>query len=122
MSAAASRQFISFGPFEFDAASGLLFRGEHETLLPPRASEVLHCLLQQPGKLVTKEVLLESVWKDAFVGEHSLTRAICVAGTVMSGHTCTFFVLFKWNHLDGLLGHFGHPVRHFRLRPLHHVT
>jgi len=78
MSAAASRQLISFGPFEFDAASGLLFRGEQETLLPPRASGVLHCLLQQPGEMVTKETLLETVWKDAFVGEHSLTRAVSV--------------------------------------------
>ena len=51
MSAAASRQLISFGPFEFDAASGLLYRGEREVLLPMRGGKVLETLLSRPGEV-----------------------------------------------------------------------
>jgi serine/threonine-protein kinase len=76
MPAAASRQPIAFGPFEFDAASGLLYRGERETLLPMRVGKVLEILLLQPGEVLTKDELLGEVWKDAFVGEDSLTQAI----------------------------------------------
>ena len=76
MSAAASRQSISFGPFEFDAASGLLYRGQHEILLPLRAGKVLGVFLRQPGEVLSKDELLGEVWRDAFVGEDSLTQAI----------------------------------------------
>ena len=76
MPAAASRQFVSFGSFEFDPASGLLVRGELEVLLPPRASGVLHCLVQRPGELVSKEELLETVWEGAFVTDSSLTDVV----------------------------------------------
>lgn len=44
--------------------------------LPPKFMQVLVCLAQQPGDLVTREALLEAVWPDLVVGEAVLTRAI----------------------------------------------
>jgi len=67
---------VRFGPFELDAASGLLYRGQQEILLPPRAAGVLAVLIRRPGEVLTKNDLLGEVWKDAFVGEDSLTQAI----------------------------------------------
>ena len=58
-----------FGAFEFDIASGLLYRGEQETLLPFRAAKVLEVFLSRPGEVLSKDELLSEVWKDAFVGE-----------------------------------------------------
>ena len=72
----ASRELIEFGPFEFDAATGLLYRGQHEILLPLRAGKVLEVFLQRPGEILSKDELLGEVWKDAYVGEDSLTQAI----------------------------------------------
>lgn len=65
-----------FGPFRFDAASGLLARGGEEAVLPSRAAAVLTMLLGQPGQLVTKKDLLSTVWEDALVTESSLTDVI----------------------------------------------
>jgi len=66
----------NFGPFEFDAAPGILRRGDEESVLPPKAAHVLQLLLENPGQLVTKDHLIEVVWADAHVTESALTDAI----------------------------------------------
>jgi TolB-like protein/DNA-binding winged helix-turn-helix (wHTH) protein/Tfp pilus assembly protein PilF len=78
MSAAASGQLISFGPFEFDPRLGLLYRGEEEIYIPPRAAGVLQCLLEQPGEVVAKQSLLDAVWADSYVSDTSLSEAVGV--------------------------------------------
>jgi DNA-binding winged helix-turn-helix (wHTH) protein len=69
---------IRFGPFEFDVANRLLYREGVEIWLPPRAIGVLVCLLSRAGQVVSKQDLLDDVWKDASVSETSLTEAISV--------------------------------------------
>ena len=76
LDAVAPRRLISFGPFEFDPDSGLVFEGNRETLLPPKAAGVLHVLLERSGELITKDELLTSVWAESFVTESSLTDAV----------------------------------------------
>ncbi len=44
--------------------------------LEPKAFEVLRLLLERPGHLITKEEILDSVWKDSFVTPNAMTRAI----------------------------------------------
>jgi DNA-binding winged helix-turn-helix (wHTH) protein/Tol biopolymer transport system component len=44
----------------------------------PKAFRVLLILLHNPGKLITKEELLNAVWGDAAVTENSLTRSIAL--------------------------------------------
>ncbi len=78
MSAAAADRLISFGSFEFDPDSGLLFSGEDETLLPPKVAAVLLVLVNRAGEMVAKDELLESVWAGSFVTESSLTDAVSV--------------------------------------------
>jgi eukaryotic-like serine/threonine-protein kinase len=67
---------VRFGPFEFDVANRLLYREGSELWLPPRAVGVLGCLLARAGQVVSKQDLLDEVWKDANVTETSLTEAI----------------------------------------------
>ena len=74
---------IKFAPFEFDPAAGLLYQGEEETLLPPKAAGVLQMLLENAGQLVTKDQLLEAVWEAAHVTEGSLTDAISLLRQVL---------------------------------------
>ena len=66
----------TFGPFRFDAANRLLFRAGTEVPLPPRVMGILAHLLEQPGQVVSRQDLLDSVWKDAFVSDTSLAEAI----------------------------------------------
>jgi DNA-binding winged helix-turn-helix (wHTH) protein len=69
---------VIFGPFRFDAADGALFRDGAEVPLPPRALGVLALLVERAGRLVPKQLLLDTVWNDAVVTETSLTEAVSV--------------------------------------------
>ena len=67
-----------FGPFRFDLSDRTLTRDGQEVRLPPRALLILAHLLERPNRIVSKQELVDAVWKDAFVGETSLTEAIGV--------------------------------------------
>ena len=75
---AASRRALLFGPFRFDLSDKTLSRDGEEIRLPPRALLILDYLIERPGRIVGKQELIDAVWKDAFVGESSLTEAIGV--------------------------------------------
>ena len=65
-----------FGPFVFDLSNQLLWRGSQEVPLPPRVLGVLGLLVARPGVVVSRQELIETVWKDAFVSDTSLAEAI----------------------------------------------
>lgn len=65
-----------FGPFVFDRTDQLLARDGQEIPLPPRVLGVLDVLTARPGQIVSKQQLIETVWKDAFVSDTSLAEAI----------------------------------------------
>src|ERR1700741_371410 len=44
----------------------------------PKAYKVLEFLLSNPGRVVSKNELLDAVWRDVEVSESSLTRAIAI--------------------------------------------
>jgi DNA-binding winged helix-turn-helix (wHTH) protein len=44
--------------------------------IEPKALRVLLYLLRNPGRLVTKDEIVNSVWSDASVADNSLTRSI----------------------------------------------
>lgn len=67
---------LLFGAYRFDPVNGILSRDGEELPLPPRAVAVLTRLLRNPGNIVSKQELLESVWDGAFVTETSLSEAV----------------------------------------------
>lgn len=67
---------IVFGPFAFDPRNGILTRGTTEIPLPPRVIGVLAQLLARAGEVVSRQELLDRVWKDAFVTDTSLAEAV----------------------------------------------
>ena len=68
----------SFGPFVFDRTNGLLRTEGREVPLPPRVLAVLELLVSRAGAIVSRQALIDSVWKDAFVTDTSLAEAISV--------------------------------------------
>lgn len=72
------RHFSEFGPFRLDANGRMLFRGRAPVPLPPKVAETLAVLVQNAGRVVSKEELLRRVWPDTFVEEGSLTRTISI--------------------------------------------
>jgi len=69
---------VSFGPFSFDPQNRLLSRDGVEVALPPRVLGVLELLLARAGEVVSRQEMLDGVWKDAFVTDTSLAEAVSV--------------------------------------------
>lgn len=67
---------IRFPPFVLDRSAGSLLRDGEVVHLRPRTWDVLCHLAERPGRLVTKDELLDAVWSDAVVTEGTLTNSI----------------------------------------------
>jgi DNA-binding winged helix-turn-helix (wHTH) protein len=65
-----------FGPFTLDEANACLWRGDEAVALPPKAFDVLHYLVMHPGRLVTKDELLDAVWPETAVSDAVVRVAI----------------------------------------------
>ena len=67
------RHIYEFGPFRVDVHRRLLLREGRQLRLPAKAFEILLVLLEEPGRVVGKDELLQRVWPDAVVEENNLT-------------------------------------------------
>jgi TolB-like protein/DNA-binding winged helix-turn-helix (wHTH) protein/Tfp pilus assembly protein PilF len=65
-----------FDEFRLDAQSRVLRRGGTAVPLTPKAFGVLLLLIQNAGRIVTKDELMKAVWPDCFVEESNLTQTI----------------------------------------------
>ena len=70
------RHLYEFGDFRLDASERLLSRRGVTVPLTPKAIDVLLALVDQPGRLLDKEILLKTVWPDSFVEENNLADNI----------------------------------------------
>src|ERR1051325_7237126 len=75
---APSPRLIRFGVFELDLRSGELQKQGRKIRLEGQPVQVLICLLEKPGELVTREELHRKLWpSDTFVNfEHGLNAAV----------------------------------------------
>lgn len=60
---------VHFGPYRLDADNARLTRGNTPVELPPKAFALLCFLAARPGRLVTKDELLDEVWGRRFITE-----------------------------------------------------
>src|SRR5262245_11955952 len=70
---ATSSEVFHFDEFTLDVRERRLLRGTEAVRLSPKAYDVLVALVQQRGRLVTKDELLKRLWPESFVEEGSLT-------------------------------------------------
>jgi DNA-binding winged helix-turn-helix (wHTH) protein/Tol biopolymer transport system component len=75
MSTKTGRMF-QFGKFQVDALTRTLHREEATVKLNSRAFDVLLYLVQNPGRVLSRDELLKNVWQDAFVDESSLPQTV----------------------------------------------
>ena len=69
----ASREVFRFDEFTLDVPERRLLRGAEAVHLSPKAYDLLVALVQQRGRLVSKDELLRSLWPESFVEEGGLT-------------------------------------------------
>lgn len=70
------RKQLIFGPFRLDAANAVLWRGSATVSLPPKAFALLHYLVSNHGRLLTKDALLDAVWRRRYVSESVLKGCV----------------------------------------------
>jgi len=68
-----TRSVIRFGNIEIDRDSDRVFRGGETVKLKPLELKLLLYLIDNKGKRITKDELLENVWQDTFIGEGTLS-------------------------------------------------
>src|SRR5687768_3840064 len=69
-------QLYGFGDFVRYADGPLLLRDGVRVAVTPRVLKVLLVLVENAGRIVTKETLLNQVWSDSFVEEGNLNRTV----------------------------------------------
>ena len=65
-----------FGPFRFDVSRRALYREGEFIALTPKGAELLLLLLQEAGRVVTKDQLLARVWPGVVVEEGAIANNI----------------------------------------------
>jgi Tol biopolymer transport system component/DNA-binding winged helix-turn-helix (wHTH) protein len=66
----------SFDDIVVDLESGELRKGGNVVPLEPKGFALLVYFLQNRGRLIDKQAILDAVWRDAFVTENALTRGV----------------------------------------------
>jgi DNA-binding winged helix-turn-helix (wHTH) protein/Tol biopolymer transport system component len=70
--------FYEFGIFRLDVSTRSLYRSGEFVPLAPKVLETLLVLVEEAGKVVTKDELMQRVWPDAFVEEGSIANNISI--------------------------------------------
>src|ERR1700686_1279937 len=71
-----NEKIFCFGKFTLDLRRGCLRAGDREVELRPKSFEVLRYLIENAGRLVTKDELIKAVWPNVTVTDESLTRCV----------------------------------------------
>jgi DNA-binding SARP family transcriptional activator len=69
-------QALWFDGFVIDLARGCLRKDGADVKLRPKSFEVLQFLTENHGRLLSKEEIINAVWKDAFVTDNSLVQCL----------------------------------------------
>src|SRR5687767_10442946 len=64
---------FSFGEFTLDPRHRVLARGGENVPLKPKTLDLLLTLIENRGRVLTKNELLDRVWENQFVEENNLT-------------------------------------------------
>ena len=65
-----------FGEFVLDVGRGRLHRNGAEISLRPRSFDVLRYLVEHPGRLVSRDELMDALWQGTVVTEDAVTQCV----------------------------------------------
>jgi TolB-like protein/DNA-binding winged helix-turn-helix (wHTH) protein/Flp pilus assembly protein TadD len=66
----------SFHSFRLDSANHCLWHGEERAQITPKAFDVLRYMVENAGRLVTRDELLNALWSETFVNQEVLRKYI----------------------------------------------
>lgn len=79
---------FEFEDFRLDARLPCLWRNDELVPVPPKALQLLVVLVEQSGKIVSREELMERVWHEAFVEEANINYTISLLRKSLGNKTC----------------------------------
>lgn len=65
-------KIYEFGEFRLDGSRKMLYRGDREVALAPKAVETLLALVKRRGEILSKDELIRAIWTDVVVDESNL--------------------------------------------------
>ncbi|HKX83648.1 MAG TPA: alpha/beta fold hydrolase [Pyrinomonadaceae bacterium] len=85
-------EIYTFGEFRLDARERTLLRGETALQLPPKIFDTLRMLVDNAGRVLSKERMLEEVWEGSFVEENNLAQNISALRRILAEDSTTKFI------------------------------
>lgn len=79
-----------FGEFFVDADSRMLLRNDDMVVIGPKAFDLLVILLQRRGEILSKRVLLNTVWPDTIVDANNLNQQIAALRKALDDSRCAW--------------------------------
>jgi TolB-like protein len=73
---AADAQIFRFEEYTLDLKRGSLRAGDREIELRPKSFETLRYLIENAGRLISKDELIKAIWPNTTVGDESLARCV----------------------------------------------
>src|SRR5215831_15205709 len=67
---------ISFQAFRLDTANQCLWRGQDRVPIPPKPYDMLRYFVENPGRLITQDELLEKLWPEIYVNPELIRKYI----------------------------------------------
>jgi DNA-binding winged helix-turn-helix (wHTH) protein len=67
---------LQFGPFRVDSHERTVRRDGKLVPLTPKVFDILMVLIQNPGRILTKDEMMQQVWPDTTVEESNLARNV----------------------------------------------
>ncbi len=71
-----NRTIYAFGDYSVDVTERQLLRGSDTVSLPPKVFDTLLVLVENCGRILEKDLLMQKIWPDSFVEESSLAQYI----------------------------------------------
>src|SRR6476660_8629975 len=78
-----------FGDFRLDFGEKTLSREGEPIAVTPKVFETLHFFLENAGRLINKDELMEALWQDHFVEESNLTFNVMMLRKALDDHAAS---------------------------------
>src|SRR6476660_3155334 len=87
-----SGKIYSFDKFQMDSDERLLFDGVKNIPLAPKVFDTLLLLVENSGRVLSKERMLKEIWEDSFVEENNLAQNISYLRRILGETAETKFI------------------------------
>src|SRR5215831_13564863 len=87
---------LEFGPFTLDTRERVLRRDGKPVALTPRGFDILLVLVQNSGRVLTKQEMMDRVWSDTIVDESNLARQVSTLRKTLGRAAAQYLETIPW--------------------------